>query len=387
MRTVMYAHGGSKNHGCEAIVRATADLIKEIDDCPILLTRQQEEDITYGLDQIVEVRQGSHNINKRKLGFGVAYLQQKLRNNYHQMDALQYKQAIENLPEVDTALFIGGDNYCYSNVKNYSYINNYMRKKAENLVLWGASVEPELLEDKEISHDIERFHCIVARESISYKALRKVNKHTMILPDPAFFLQSVPVNLPQGFLEYNMIGINISPLVINLEKQKDILMQNYKRLLSYILENSTYNVALIPHVIWDGNDDREPLKYLYQEFKDSGRIIMVMDHNCMEQKYIISKCRMFIGARTHATIAAYSMGVPTLVVGYSVKARGIARDLFGTETNFVLAVQNIKQEDNLVNSYLFLEKNNEKIHKQLQDKMYLYRKYQGEYKRSIAEKI
>lgn len=81
------------------------------------------------------------------------------------------------------------------------------------------------------------------------------------------------------------------------------------------------------------------------------------------------------------------MGVPTLVVGYSVKARGIARDLFGTETNFVLAVQNIKQEDDLVNSYLFLEKNNEKIHKQLQDKMYLYRKYQGEYKRSIAEKI
>ncbi len=51
--------------------------------------------------------------------------------------------------------------------------------------------------------------------------------------------------------------------------------------------------------------------------------------------------------RTHATIAAYSTGVPTLVVGYSVKARGIARDLFGTEDGYVLPVQQLKESDEL----------------------------------------
>ena len=56
---------------------------------------------------------------------------------------------------------------------------------------------------------------------------------------------------------------------------------------------------------------------------------------------------MFIGARTHSTIAAYSSGVPTLVVGYSVKAKGIAKDLFGTEENYVLPVQALKEENNL----------------------------------------
>ena len=63
----------------------------------------------------------------------------------------------------------------------------------------------------------------------------------------------------------------------------------------------------------------------------TGRVVFFEDHNCMELKGIISKCRFFVGARTHSTIAAYSMGIPTLVVGYSVKARGIARDLLGGE--------------------------------------------------------
>lgn len=67
----------------------------------------------------------------------------------------------------------------------------------------------------------------------------------------------------------------------------------------------------------------------------------------MELKGIIAQCRFFIGARTHATIAAYSSGIPTLVVGYSVKARGIAKDLFGKEDGYVIPVQLLKHEDDI----------------------------------------
>ena len=41
MKLVMYAHGGSKNHGCEAIVRTTAKLLTEIDSRPILIILQK----------------------------------------------------------------------------------------------------------------------------------------------------------------------------------------------------------------------------------------------------------------------------------------------------------------------------------------------------------
>ena len=61
------------------------------------------------------------------------------------------------------------------------------------------------------------------------------------------------------------------------------------------------------------DSDREPLKLLYDMYKYSNRIILIGDHNCEEIKGYISRCRFFIGARTHATIAAYSTKVPTLV--------------------------------------------------------------------------
>ena len=75
----------------------------------------------------------------------------------------------------------------------------------------------------------------------------------------------------------------------------------------------------------------------------------------MELKGYIARCRMFIGARTHATIAAYSTCVPTLAVGYSIKARGIAKDIFGKEDGFVVSVQNLKSENDLTDAFRWLQ--------------------------------
>lgn len=88
---------------------------------------------------------------------------------------------------------------------------------------------------------------------------------------------------------------------------------------------------------------------------------MVEDHNAEVLKGYIARCRFMIVARTHASIAAYSSQVPTLVVGYSVKARGIARDIFGTETNYVLPVQSLSSENELVESFKWLYTHEEGI--------------------------
>jgi polysaccharide pyruvyl transferase WcaK-like protein len=93
------------------------------------------------------------------------------------------------------------------------------------------------------------------------------------------------------------------------------------------------------------------LRKLYDDFHQNPRLIMIEDHTAPELKYIISKCDFFVGTRTHATIAAYSSCVPTLVVGYSVKARGIARDLFGTEEGYVLPVQGLKEPRELTAAF------------------------------------
>ena len=121
------------------------------------------------------------------------------------------------------------------------------------------------------------------------------------------------------------------------------------------------NIALIPHVVWERNDDRIPLKTLNDKYSGTGRVIMVSDRSCVEMKTVISRCRFFVGARTHATIAAYSTCVPTLVLGYSVKSRGIAKDLFGTDEDYVIPVQNMKSDMELVEGFKWLCDHEENI--------------------------
>ena len=139
--------------------------------------------------------------------------------------------------------------------------------------------------------------------------------------------------MPENFRAGETIGINISPMIVSHAKEHGITVQNYRKLIEHILGTSANRVALIPHVIWKNNDDRKTLAELYQGYEENERVMLLPDMPCGKLKYIIAGCRAFIGARTHATIAAYSSFVPTLVVGYSVKALVIARDLFGSEEN------------------------------------------------------
>ena len=92
----------------------------------------------------------------------------------------------------------------------------------------------------------------------------------------------------------------------------------------------------------------------------------------MELKGFISRCRMFIGARTHATIAAYSSKVPTLVLGYSVKSRGIAKDIFGNDNNYVLPVQSLNNVYELTDTFKNMMRQEHNIRMQLENKMDTY---------------
>ena len=76
--------------------------------------------------------------------------------------------------------------------------------------------------------------------------------------------------------------------------------------------------------------------------------------------------------------------VPTLVVGYSVKARGIARDLFGNEQNYLISAQKIKQPEELKEAFMWIEKHEKEIIKCLKNKNEEYKKYKTKYLEGIC---
>jgi polysaccharide pyruvyl transferase WcaK-like protein len=177
-------------------------------------------------------------------------------------------------------------------------------------------------------------------------------------------------------------------MVQGKEASPGITMENYRNLIRHILNDiEGSKVLLVPHVVWKSNDDRQPLTQLYEEFKDTGRVILAEDASAEELKGLISECRFFIGARTHSTIAAYSTCVPTLVLGYSVKSRGIATDLFGTDENYVVPVQKLTSDKDLVDAFDFILKNEDKIRERLQEIMPEYSKRAADNARYIKELV
>lgn len=358
MRCVMYPHGGSGNHGCEAIVRSTAKLLG---NNLMLFSNHVEEDRKVGLQDLCKLDVAEKPIRSGSLSHLFAVFRSKVLRQTDAFDRLVFRHIIESTKNADYVLGIGGDNYCYDTPEFIYLVNRMMDEAKKKRILWGASVEPNAI-DKRMLKDLRGYYKIWARESLTYEALMdKGLTQTFLLPDPAFVLDRKDLPLPEGFVEGNTVGINVSPMIIGYEKSQGVALQNYVNLVKNIIEETNMQVALIPHVVWSHNDDRKPLSQLYEMFKDTGRVVMIEDHNSEELKGYIARCRFMVVARTHASIAAYSSQVPTLVVGYSVKARGIARDIFGTETNYVLPVQSLSSENELVESFKWLYTHEEGI--------------------------
>lgn len=385
MRKVfLYNHGGSENHGCEALVRTVCELFKE--ENIILYSEMPQQDLHYGIQQFTNVKSAKNAYSKLSPSFIKAYYRLKKKNDYFPIDILPYRKTIKEFRTGDIEISVGGDIYCYDDYPKYIQLHQMICQRGCKTILLGCSLNEKLFNDPKFVEDMKSYDYISARESLTYELLKKAGlKSIGLSPDSAFTLPKEEVQLPSNFVENNTVGINVSPLVMEREQEDNVLLDNYRNLMAYILNKTDYAVALIPHVIWEGNDDRSILNKLYDEFKKSERIAVIQDCNCMQLKGYIAKCRFFVGARTHATIAAYSTEVPTLVVGYSIKSRGIAKDIFGSEENYVIPIEQIKEENKLTQAFIWLQENENHIKEHLKKRMPQYIKDAENVKKKIKE--
>ena len=370
-RLVMYLHGGSGNHGCEAIINSTCHMLEDIPR--LLVTNSEKEDRFYSLEPLCDILQES-KIAEHFFAHVFYYIWRAVFRDPESFMRYRFHKVLGR-NKAPLYLSTGGDMYCYELSKREAIVaNSTFNRAGAKTILWGCSIEPELLQEPEVVEDMKRYALITPRESITEEALRAagVTENVKAFPDPAFALKPEQMDLPKRFAAGRTIGINVSPMIVRHEKVEGITLANYRKLIDHILQTTDDCVALIPHVMWNYNDDRLTLRELYRGYECDGRVMLFPDLPCQKIKYIISQCRAFIGARTHATIAAYSSCVPTLVVGYSVKARGIARDLFGSEEHYVLPVQALESPGELIQAYDWVMEREQQIRKRLTDRMPAY---------------
>ncbi|MBE6587436.1 MAG: polysaccharide pyruvyl transferase family protein [Ruminococcaceae bacterium] len=377
-KIVMYNHASTENHGCEAILRTTTEIIDK-----------QYSDIQYTVtSNLPDIDDANMNSYQKKYDFMLMDNLFKLIGEkkrifvlgafsqiFHAIpfNSIIFKKFYQKVKEADVCISVGGDTYSYGKSAALTTVDKYVRKRCKKTVLWGCSINPEMLKGKEYAYKLwglRRFSLITVRESLTYEALRALGlDNVRLYPDPAFTLPVESTSEPMFDNENDIVGINISPLIRSFESGNDITLKCYVELVRHILETTNHNIAFISHVRSAASDDSDAARAVMEHYPDEKRIKLFENGNAMQMKGYISRCRYFVVARTHASIAAYSTGVPTLVVGYSVKARGIAKDIFGTDEGYVIPVQSLSEEDSLVRAYEELVSKEDEIRKTLSEVM------------------
>lgn len=191
---------------------------------------------------------------------------------------------------------------------------------------------------------------IVARDRESQRVAQELAgdaKQVWLCPDVAFALQGAmpstmetdPPPEPASDREHEKarpIGVNVNGLMYNggytranmfgLKLDYPTLLP---RLVTALLQEHPGEVWLIPHtyapagsVESDPEACRRVRKAVSPELQPRVRIV-TGEYDCREIKGIIGQCEFFVGSRMHASIAALSLGIPTVGIAYSRKFAGV----------------------------------------------------------------
>lgn len=374
MRYFLCGQTGNINRGCEAIIRSTVKILQNNNEDIYVATYAPDLDRPMVRELGITIIPYANYPSQihRYISIIIRKINKKSYFGFQYIHAPLMKLVNTN----DVCLTIGGDTYCYGRPISNMAFNKFTTLNRIDNILWCCSIEKDNITN-EVLEDLKRYKYIFAREKITYDNLLKAGiDESKIIKccDPAFFLNHRKTLLPVGFIEENTVGINLSEMVIN--ESNPNAWKNVCKLIEYILKRTDMSICLIPHVysISQNSNDYPILKKLKDQFNDSRISIIDKEYNCEQLKYIISRCRFFVGARTHATIAAYSSEIPTLVLGYSIKSKGIASDLFGTYEGYVLPYHELIEENTLTNAFVNIMTNENEIKLKLHTFLPKYRK-------------
>lgn len=369
MKFLLYGHGGAYNHGAEAIVQTTIRLI-----------RKKHKNAYIAISSHFPEQDREYDIEADKFFSPIPEIwrQERQSSSIIEKEGLARKMYAEALGFIDkdtTCLSVGGDNFCYPNWHRLAVFQQQATERNAKSILWGCSVEPSMITPP-MSDVLNTYTHLLARESKTYSALQQsaINTDIQLLPDPAFLLEAKQIPLPDDFQAGNIVGINVSPLVMRRETMSGILVENIRNLIDYILSETDMKIALIPHVLMPMDNDYDILSEIKQLLApDLHSRIWLTDQNfsAAEVKFVISRCSFLVCSRTHASIAAYSSGIPTLVIGYSVKAAGIAEDLGLSQ--FVLDVVAIKSSREIIDRFKLLYNKEDQLRGLLKQKSRQYK--------------
>lgn len=252
-------------------------------------------------------------------------------------------EAFRVLSKADYVLDIGyGDSFSdiYGKTRFLSIdrIHLFSRWFKRPYVILPQTIGPFTNDDirKKAVKSLEKAEIVMARDKQSFYYTKRITSDSIYLSeyiDVAFFL---PFERKVFSEDYIHVGLNVSSLLWyggytggNQFCLKCDYKKSMKLVIDYFLSLINVKVHLIPHVVKTKikeEDDYMVSKTLCEEYNVDRLVQAPPFTTPVEAKNYISGMDFFVGARMHATIAAFSSGVPVVPMAYSRKFNGLFID-------------------------------------------------------------
>jgi colanic acid/amylovoran biosynthesis protein len=252
----------------------------------------------------------------------------------------------------DLAIVSGGDilgDYGEAAVKHYFFPMAVAVALGKPVYVFAQSISryknPEL--QRFCTHWLSRMALITVRERISYEYMKELGIKAPChqTADPAFTLEPSTPERTHEIMKSEEISPKGEPL-IGFSVSKTVTRWgegSHEQFICAIAETIDSLAGIypesrfmfVPHVTYRNdpeNDDRVVSREIYPLIHCKDRVSLIEgDYTCQESKGLIGRCDLFVGARTHATIASSSQLVPTIALAYSTKAFGIMEGILDRE--------------------------------------------------------
>ena len=396
MNILIVGHDTFENKGCQALIYTTTRILK--DTFPSAQFKVFSWDPAYDAPRFnqtdipCEFLQHKFNFNEfsPRNRFWL-FLNETLKIRTEKiLYAPQY--FYDSLSWADLVVVSGGDilaDYGERSVKHYFFPIAVGIALGKPVYVFAQSISP--YKSKEIlkfaKYYLNKVSLITVRERLSLEYLKNIGIKAPLhlTADPAFTLMPCSdsrlneivqaENLPHT--NSPIIGLSVSETAT---RWSDSSHEDFTNVMAEacdkMIDKYKAKIVFVPHVGYPNdpaNDDRvvgKAIKSLMVNKQDA--FLIEGDYSCKELKAVIGRCALFIGARTHATIASASMLVPTIALAYSIKAFGIMEDILDKE-KCVCDLTNLSAQD-LLSKAEYLIENSANVVKEMAGRLEKIRK-------------
>ncbi|MFB3918321.1 MAG: polysaccharide pyruvyl transferase family protein [Terriglobales bacterium] len=341
---LLYGILGVYNYGCEAIVRGTVALLREVwPECQIdyaSLRPEADEAVLSDLEIRVVPRRPWRRYSCRNVCAKVA---RTVGSSW--LPLMEYSHLARSY---DAVLSIGGDLYTIGPRGGYDRhllrFGEAVKAAQKRYVIWGASIGPfdDAATRAAFKSHLSKADLITSREPSStvYLASLGLSENVVSCADPAFVLGQ-PGPRPRN--HRLRIGVNFSPFS-SLACDAGIAgaRRSQADVISALANQMDADILLVPHVCSSkpADDDYGYLSEMRASLPDNVRArtaLLNANLGFAKTGSALATCDVVVAARMHCAINALGVGRPTVLIAYSQKAYGMARYVYENE-RFVLPI-------------------------------------------------